>query len=792
MITPSHLVNADRLNQALAQITKTPALTAGILQVAAEVITKEGCLAMDSTRVSIWQTNFEKEQLDCITSYSAEDRCHYVQEPFPFDDKPLYINLLQTERFILINDADKDILIPSLREAYGPSCCSLLDAPIRVGGKLVGVVCIEQFYAPRYWTSAEQTFASSLADFMALAMASAERRQAMKELAQSKRLTETLMSNLPGMVYQCLNDPPNFTLTYVSEGCLPLTGYTPEELIQNSALKFSDMVYPDDLEFLAEAKKSTLAVGLALETSFRLISKDKTIKWVWERSRVAEYDKDGTPLLLEGFYTSISEQRRMEAAALAHKAKNEFLTTISKELRVPMNIIHRTTDLALRQYPSENTFNCLLSIKAAADSLLTIANDLLDFSKIETRVEELVTKPYLVSSLINDTVMLAHARIGDNPVELIVEDCPNIPQRLLGDAFRLHHIFSHMLHAAIKATPCGEILFALEAKPTQDADIILLKGSITGTRSDAAQEGTQEATKAELSIARNLLELMGGTLAENTTDTLNTQIVFELAQVVADARPNVQKAENTRRVGVWLENQRKAISLIGKLESLGFAASVADGPEDFAGYTDVFFDYKNLAHIIHGNVSRLHLIGLSRKYTDNRSLPSNIHMVCSPLTSPLTAQLLTGSIDGPVISAPHTPRGYLWLRSAKILIVDDSDINLTLAEGILENYGAAVHTASSGKQALQLVAENDYHLVFMDYMMPEMDGAEATALIRAMPGERFQSLPIVALTASAAGNVWDTFATHGMNDFLAKPMNTKELEQILCTWLPRDTWTRSV
>ena len=239
--------DAEVLNNALARITKTPALTAGILKDATDVIAKEGCLALNTNRVGIWSVNHEKQMLESITSFGLEDNEHTIQDDFPFDGRPEYINLLKTERLIVINDSFTDKVLSNLQETYGPELRSLLDAPIRVGGELVGVVCIEQFHKFRYWTIEEQNFASSLADFTALAMESAERRQVMEELDRSKKRTETLMSNLPGMVYQCLNDPPEFTFTFVSEGCIPLTGYTPEELMYNNALKFFDMIHPDDV-----------------------------------------------------------------------------------------------------------------------------------------------------------------------------------------------------------------------------------------------------------------------------------------------------------------------------------------------------------------------------------------------------------------------------------------------------------------------------------------------------------------------------------------------------------------
>lgn len=258
----SDIEYAAALSNALARITKTPALTSGILQEAAEVIAREGCRGLNTHRVGLWRVVRDRQILQSITSYDSKTGMFTVQEDFPLDERQHYVELLQTERFIIIDDTAHTDILPNLQETYGPDICALLDAPVRAGGELVGVVCIEQarseqFPSARVWTVGEQTFAASLADFLALAMESAERRLLM-------RRTEALMSNLPGMVYQCLNDPPNYTFTFVSEGCHPLTGYTPQELLGNSAVKFFDMVHPDDADTLERLNDETLALGLPL------------------------------------------------------------------------------------------------------------------------------------------------------------------------------------------------------------------------------------------------------------------------------------------------------------------------------------------------------------------------------------------------------------------------------------------------------------------------------------------------------------------------------------------------
>ncbi|MDL2271934.1 response regulator [Desulfovibrio sp. OttesenSCG-928-I05] len=798
--------NADKLSNALALITKTPALTAGILKEATDVIAREGCRALETTRVGIWRVNHEKQQLESITSYEYSDDSLTVQDNFPFADRLQYIDLLRTERLLIINDSTKDNIIPNLLETYGPALCSLLDAPIRVGGELVGVVCIEQNDTFRHWTLAEQNFASSLADFTALAMESAERYQAMLELAVSKRRTETLMSNLPGMVYQCLNDPPHFTFTFVSEGSLPLTGYSPDELLLNNALKFFDMIHPDDVEPLAALNKVTLSVGLPLETTFRMIMKDGTVKWIWERSHVVERNPDGTPRLLEGFYTDITEQRRLEAAELANRAKSEFLANMSHEIRTPMNAIMGMADMALRQNPPDNTLECLRNIKTAANSLLAIINDILDFSKIEARAIEIVSEPYDVASFINDIVTMINVRIGDKPIEFIIEDSPDIPCSLMGDCIRLKQIVINLLTNAAKFTHAGHIIFALSAVPVSENNI-LLKGRIEDTgigikredlpllfqnfsQLDTKKNRNVEGTGLGLAITKNLLELMGGSITVESTYGKGSCFSFEVAQPVANHSPVVETpGPHNQKVAVWLRNSTKAESLRRTIERLGARADIVDGPEELGEYTHVFFEYDKYASINREQLpATTRLIALSRDYFDNQGLPSDVTVSYAPLTSAVVARLLGYGGGTGNESYEDDMRQGLHILNARLLVVDDNEINLVIAKSIFSEYGAEVDTAESGAEALRKIEDTGYDIIFMDHMMPEMDGVEAAMHIRAMPLERCRTVPIIALTANAVGDVRTMFLESGMNDFLPKPLDIKDFERALRLWLPKEKW----
>ena len=124
----------------------------------------------------------------------------------------------------------------------------------------------------------------------------------------------TLMNNLPGMVYRCNIVQGNFTFAYVSDGCLPLTGYTADELTQKDGINFYDMLHPDDEEWMKKLAGETIDVGLPFDATYRIITKDGTTKWIWERSVVSEFKSDGTPKTVEGFDTDVTELWRLRSA----------------------------------------------------------------------------------------------------------------------------------------------------------------------------------------------------------------------------------------------------------------------------------------------------------------------------------------------------------------------------------------------------------------------------------------------------------------------------------------------
>jgi len=797
---------ANKLSDALAKITKLPALSAGILQDSANVIAEMGCHALNTSRVGIWSTKDEAKTLNSVVYYDSSTGEHAVLDDIDMSACIEYRGLLKTERLVIINNAREDNPLTPMLDGYGPGIRALLDAPIRIGGKLAGVVCIEQdsseeFSDKREWTLEEQNFASSLADFMALALESAERRTLM-------RRTETMMSNLPGMVYQCLNDPPNFTFTFVSEGCEALMGYTAKELMGNSALKFFDMVHPDDVDPLERLNAVTLSIGLPLETTFRIVMKDGTVKWIWERSRVVELNPDGTPHLLEGFYTDITEQRRLEAAELANRAKSEFLANMSHEIRTPMNAILGMTDLINRSNSLESTREYVNNIKSAGKQLLTIINDILDFSKVEAGAIELMPDTYDIHSMINDIAIMIQVRIGEKPIDFIVDDDPLMPSQMIGDVTRIKQIAINLLSNAVKFTKTGSIIFSISTEPFDEGEgsyklkisvrdtgigirneeIPMLFGSFS--QLDTRKNRSEEGTGLGLAISKKLIELMDGEISVESKYGEGSCFSFYIMQKTDNETPAFNFTDiGSYKIAIWIPDFQKAMLLKNKFDKLDLCCDIIHDAKNAAAYSHLFFEYKRFNEIMKINCPDTKLLAIAHGHVDTKKIPSNMEILHMPITNYSLIKILGSPADVSHDKDADVEEYSIRLRNTRVLVVDDIDINLMIAEETMILYGADVDTAVSGITAVDMIKENDYDIVLMDHMMPVMDGVDATKIIRALPDSKYQKLPIVALTANVVGDVKEMFLKSGMNDFLAKPLDHIEIERVLREWLPSDKWS---
>jgi len=792
---------ASRLNSALAEITNRPELTSGNIEEAANVIGAIACKAVRTSRVGIWKTNDDITRLSGLSYYDSKTDGFAVQDDLDIAECGVYRELLKKERLIIIKDALRPNPLTPVLRLYQQDIRSFLEAPIRIGGRLVGVVSIEQDICVEYpysreWSKDEQNFASSLADFMALAIESAER------YALTRR-TEALINNLPGMVYQCLNDMPDLTFTFVSEGSMALLGYSPEELIGNKSVKFFDLVHPDDADDLKKLYSAGLADNAPMETTFRMIAKDGTVKWIWERSYVAKYNWDGQANIIEGFFTDITEKQKLEVAEMASRAKSEFLANMSHEIRTPISAVLGMVDLAVKNFPKESTLDNLSNIKIAGTQLLTVINDILDISKVESGMIELKQEKYNVHSMIHDIVTMVCVRMGEKSFDFIVDDDPDLPTEMIGDEARLKQVILNLLTNAIKFTEHGHIIFSINAEKHEDEGYyklnVAVKDTGVGIRDidiDAlfdnfAQFDTRKnkgivGTGLGLAISKNLVEMMDGEVFVESKYGEGSCFSFYVLQKVDNEKPITKIiADENRKAAVWKPDILKANILAEKIRKLGVDCEVIHTPENISQYTHVFFDAVNLNELADIECPGTKLFAVARKYIDKEKMTPNMEFVEVPFTSILAARLLGTGTDYRDDTGEKSKKS-LHYSDTKMLVVDDIDINLIIAQETFLQYCDTVDTANSGAKAIEMVRNNDYDIVFMDHMMPEMDGIDVTNEIRAMSEEKYQKLPIVALTANVVGDVREMFIENGMNDFLAKPLDISEVERVLRKWITNE------
>jgi len=832
---PKVLTLEERMkySTALEKISKLIAMSAGSLHDAASVIAREGCIALNTFRAGIWTTNDEVKMLKSLASYDVAAGRVSVQDDFILgDSRQQYVGLLKSERLIVINDVRIPNALSDIVDEYGPELSSLLDAPIRIEGKLVGVVCIEQnfcgdFPEGRVWTAEEQSFASSLADFMALTIAQNERLELMKR-------NKTLMSNLPGMVYQCINNPPDFTFTYVSDGCYDLMGYTAEEMNGNNTLSFFDLVHPDDVRTLMRLNEETLSVGLPLDTTFRIITKDGDIKWIWERSSVVEFTPDGEAYVLEGFYADITERRRLEAAESASRFKSDFLAKMSHEIRTPLNAIMGMAELALREEMSDSARVHNLTIKQAGSNLLAIINDILDFSKIESGQLELVPDKYQVASLLNDVINIIKMRALDSFLQFVVNVDPHVPDELFGDAVRIRQIMLNLLSNAVKYTEKGHVIFNVTGEKIDEGNfrlVVSVEDSGIGIRQenigklfdeftqfDSEFNKDKEGTGLGLAITRSLIQAMDGGIEVASEYGVGSTFTVTLPQMIIgrNALARVEDAD-TKDVLVFEQHPNRLQALTRTLEDLKVKyLFVSCASEFYDGLASKKFAYAFISSALYSSIKNIYteydsdtkLILISEF---GESIPDkDINVLTTPIYSIPVANILNDEYNMYSQSVHNMYVARFNAPDARVLVVDDIYTNLKVTEGLLQPYNIQIDLCSGGLEAIEAAAVNHYDLIFMDHMMPDMDGLEAVARIRALGDINFpdfpiqidrhgihsrmyyRNVPIIALTANAVTGAKEMFLANGFNDFLSKPIDIMKLDAFLEKWIPKEKQIKAV
>lgn len=539
-----------------------------------------------------------------------------------------------------------------------------------------------------------------------------------------------------------------------------------------------------------------LHMNLLLTTAISIILSITTVVLIMQgNKRAYYYDKALAAKDME------IEKQRAEAA---NEAKSSFLSTMSHEIRTPMNAIVGMTDILLREEHTPQTREYLNNIKSSGNALLSIINDILDFSKIESGKMEIVEDGYEPMSIFHDLSMIFHNRIGDKKVELLYDIDSKIPHKLYGDAQRIRQIILNLMNNAIKFTDKGFVKLKVEMNSLdvenvelnfeiQDSgqgikkeDIDKLFGSFSQV--DKIRNHHKEGSGLGLAICKQLVELMNGTISVESTYGEGSTFCFKIPQRIVDvkeaAKLKTDKAKNSV-IGIKMDND------FARKEVLSLAKSYGIKCVDLKKTSTEKVDYIILETnkpLTETEYSELEKTG-GKLYVLRNPMKETVRIRNSAvLTKPLYSlnfcQLLNG--EELVKQTVETEQCNFTAPEAKILLVDDNDMNLKVAKGLLAPFKMQIDVAKNGKEAIQKVLAEKYHIVFMDHMMPVMDGVEATKAIRKLQGSEYRELPIVALSANATAEAKEMFLKEQMSDFVPKPIRMKEITECLLRWLPQD------
>jgi two-component system sensor histidine kinase/response regulator len=691
----------------------------------------------------------------------------------------------------------------------------------------------------------ERTEALSLAN-TGLAAEIADREQAQKALQESGELVRLLLEGAPEAIYGIDMDGNS---TFCNAACVRMLGYaTASELLGKNMhelihhTKFDGTAYPVTECSIYKAFKTGSDTHVDDEVLWRKDGSSFSIE-CWSRPiHRADAIIGAVVTFVDVTERKLAEEVLRNAKAAAeegNRAKSEFLANMSHEIRTPLNGVIGMTDLALGTDLTPEQREYMETVKLSADSLLTVINDVLDFSKMEAGRSELDVSEFDLRENLETTLRTLALTADQKGLELLCQISPELPKVVTGDPNRLRQIVINLVGNAIKFTAQGEVLVNVEACGTGGANSLLhftVSDTGIGIPAEKQQQIFESFTQADntttriyggtglgLAISKRLVELMGGTIWVESRPAAGSHFHFTLSLPSSECCLETEALPPPEiRPGVRIlivdDNRTNRRILLDHVKNWGMRAEAVPSAESALSGLSAAQRADDSYELILTDMHMPTMDGFELTQEIRRrhgSTPATIMMLSSGgqggdsaryaglgiaacLVKPIRESELRRAIAGALSvtpthgGIPGNTRRALKDRpeqrgALRILIAEDHPVNQMLLSRLLEKRGHSVKVAADGRLALEFAEEGSFDLMLMDVQMPEMDGMEATRVLRERESKTGTHLTVIGVTAHAMEGDRERCLQAGMDGYLSKPIRPGELDELLNRLLPART-----